>query len=130
MFDHVEFSVANIDASRRFYRAVCEAIGYREVFFDAAEGAAGFGAGETVHLLITGGRKTAPHLHLCLVAANQAAVEAGHAAALAAGGVDNGAPGFREHYASGYFAAFAFDPDGHNVEFLHRQGSDREATGL
>jgi predicted lactoylglutathione lyase len=46
----------------------------------------------------------------------RAEVDAFHAAALAAGGIDNGAPGLRPHYHAHYYGAFAIDPDGHNIE--------------
>ena len=48
--------------------------------------------------------------------ADRAAVDAFHAAALAAGGTDNGAPGPRPIYHPGYYGAFVLDPDGNNVE--------------
>ena len=48
-------------------------------------------------------------------------VDAFHAAAVEAGGVDNGGPGLRPDYHSGYYAAFVLDPDGNNVEAVfHR----------
>ena len=43
-------------------------------------------------------------------------MQAFHAAALQAGGKDNGAPGLRPHYHENYYGAFVFDPDGHNIE--------------
>ena len=48
-------------------------------------------------------------------------VDAFHAAALAAGGTDNGAPGLRPHYHASYYGAFVLDPDGNNIEAVcHR----------
>jgi predicted lactoylglutathione lyase len=55
-------------------------------------------------------------VHIALAAATRAQVDAFHAAALAAGGKDNGAPGLRPHYHPNYYGAFVFDPDGHNLE--------------
>lgn len=55
-------------------------------------------------------------LHIALQAKNQAEVDAFYAAAIKAGGADNGAPGFRPHYSEGYYGAFVLDPDGHNIE--------------
>ena len=121
MFDHLEFSVADITASRRFYKPICDAIGMREIFFDDGEKSVGFGKGEVVQLLLTEGQATAPHLHICFTAQNKDSVERAHAGALSGGGADNGAPGYREHYGQGYFAAFVHDPDGHNVEILYRE---------
>ncbi|MEO0767349.1 MAG: VOC family protein, partial [Pseudomonadota bacterium] len=61
-------------------------------------------------------RATTGMLHIALQASNRAAVDAFHAAALAAGGTDNGAPGLRPHYHADYYGAFVLDPDGHNIE--------------
>jgi catechol 2,3-dioxygenase-like lactoylglutathione lyase family enzyme len=55
-------------------------------------------------------------VHVAFAAPSEEAVRAFHAAALAHGGRDNGAPGFRPEYEAGYFAAFVIDPEGHNVE--------------
>lgn len=54
--------------------------------------------------------------HVALRAPSRAAVDAFHAAALAAGGVDHGAPGLRTHYHPNYYGAFVLDPDGYNIE--------------
>ena len=55
-------------------------------------------------------------LHIAIAAVSRDAVDAFYAAALAAGGQDNGAPGLRPHYHPGYYGAFVLDPDGHNIE--------------
>jgi predicted lactoylglutathione lyase len=55
-------------------------------------------------------------MHICLRAREKAAVDAFYAAGLAAGGVSDGAPGFREHYTNGYYAAFIRDLDGNRIE--------------
>ncbi len=120
MFDHLEFSVADINASRRFYKPICQAIGMREIFFDEGEKSVGFGHGGIVQLLLTEGQVTAPNLHVCFTAQSKESVERAHANAVSGGGVDNGKPGYRDHYGPGYFAAFVYDPDGHNVEILYR----------
>lgn len=128
MFDHVEFTVRNIDASRQFYRPVIEAIGFDEVLFDEKIGAVAFGDREAVanraaspFLRLTEGPAVTPAMHLCLIAGSKAAVAAAHAAALMHGGHDNGAPGYRDDFGTGYYAAFVYDPDGHNLEFLYRE---------
>lgn len=54
--------------------------------------------------------------HIAFRAPNRAAVDAFHAAALAAGGKDNGPPGLRPHHHPGYYGAFVLDPDGYNIE--------------
>ena len=63
-----------------------------------------------------GGKLTGGRLHIALNAPNRAAVDAFYAAAMAAGATDNGAPGLRAHYHPTYYAAFVYDPDGHNIE--------------
>jgi catechol 2,3-dioxygenase-like lactoylglutathione lyase family enzyme len=61
--------------------------------------------------------------HVAFGARETDQVGAFHAAALAAGGADNGAPGSRPIYHSGYYGAFVLDPDGNNVEAVcHRAG--------
>jgi len=57
-----------------------------------------------------------PGFHICFAAPDRAAVHAFHAAGLAAGGADNGAPGLRPHYDASYYAAFLLDPDGARIE--------------
>jgi catechol 2,3-dioxygenase-like lactoylglutathione lyase family enzyme len=58
---------------------------------------------------------------VAILADERAVVDAFHAAALAAGGVDNGAPGIRAHYHPNYYGAFVLDPDGHNIEAVCRK---------
>ncbi|WP_342586086.1 VOC family protein [Leisingera sp. ANG-M1] len=67
---------------------------------------------------------TTGKLHTALTARSRAQVDAFHAAALLAGGTDNGAPGVRPHYHPDYYAAFVLDPDGHNIEAVcHSSGA-------
>ena len=58
-------------------------------------------------------------MHIAIAAADHTIVDAFHAAALAAGGRDNGPPGLRPQYHQAYYAAFVLDPDGNNVEAVH-----------
>ena len=76
--------------------------------------AAGFNDGENTDFWI-GKAATIVTTHLAFQASSRAQVEDFYRRALAAGGKDNGAPGYRD-YSPGYFAAFVFDPDGHNIE--------------
>lgn len=121
MFDHLEYSVASIKTARRFYGAICQAIGGKEIFFDEADKAVGFGKEPIVHLLLSEGPATRPKLHLCFSAASKASVDKAYTDALAAGGCCNGKPGYRDRYDGGYYAAFLHDADGHNVEILFRE---------
>ncbi|MBO9436725.1 hypothetical protein J7394_21155 [Ruegeria sp. R13_0] len=74
-----------------------------------------------VAFLITEGNVTKPHLHICLKATGKKAVETAYQGAIEGGGRCNGRPGYRDHYEPGYYAAFIFDPDGHNIEILFRE---------
>lgn len=69
-------------------------------------------------------------VHLALQARSRAEVDAFHAAGLAAGGTDGGAPGVRSLYHPGYYAAFLTDPDGNNVEAVHHGPADRSAASV
>jgi len=68
-------------------------------------------------------------VHLAFQAANHEVVKAFHTAALAAGGQDNGAPGERSYH-SGYFAAFALDPDGNNIEAVYHGPAELSAESV
>lgn len=120
MFDHVEFAVGSIKDAREFYRAFLEALGSEEFFYDENAGEAAFGKGDVTGLLIYGGELGPRRMHIAFQASSRKQVDAAYAAGLAAGGRDNGAPGYRNHYAPGYYAAFLFDPDGNNIEALFR----------
>ena len=123
MIDHLGFSVRSFDASKAFYLAALAPLGYAMVmeFPDPARPdgpqvkVAGMGAGQKPDLWFSEG-PTGPKLHIAIVAADRAAVDAFHRAAIAAGGKDNGAPGLRPHYHAGYYGAFVLDPDGNNLE--------------
>jgi catechol 2,3-dioxygenase-like lactoylglutathione lyase family enzyme len=120
MFDHVEFAVGGITESRKFFASVLQELGVEEFFFDKDAGSAGFGVGDITGLLIFTGELGPRRLHLCFSAASREQVAAAHGVALTNGGRDNGGPGYRDHYGPGYYAAFVFDPDGNNIEFLYR----------
>lgn len=115
LIDHLQLVVADLERSRRFYRAVLEVFGI-EI---AGEGPGFFWADE---LVVSSADSPAAsgvltgRVHLALQAKDREMVERFYRAALAAGGTDNGAPGLRPSYHPGYFAAFVLDPDGNNVE--------------
>jgi catechol 2,3-dioxygenase-like lactoylglutathione lyase family enzyme len=111
--DHLAVPVADLERSQAFYRAALTPLGYREIVVDDY---IAFGAPGSEDFCIEGGGPVTPALHIAFSAASQDEVRAWHAAALAAGGTDNGAPGERPQYHPGYYAAFVLDPDGHNVE--------------
>jgi catechol 2,3-dioxygenase-like lactoylglutathione lyase family enzyme len=120
MLDHVEFPVGAIAASRQFFAVVLGELGLEEFFFDREARSAGYGAGDVTGLLIFEGELGLRRLHICFSAPSVAQVKAAYAAGLEARGRDNGGPGYRKHYSPGYYAAFLFDPDGSNIEFVNR----------
>ncbi len=110
--------------SADFYSKALAPLGYTVVMEMgpvSALGAPGEAGEALPDLWLTPGESFAP-LHLALTATSPEQVDAFHAAALAAGGRDNGAPGERAHYHPGYYAAFVLDPDGHNLEVVCHNG--------
>lgn len=126
LIDHIQLIVRDLKASRRFYGAVFDALGFEldgegedyfwvdELFVSTAQSEA------------AAGKLTGRH-HLAFQAKDRAAVEAFHREGLKAGGADNGAPGERAYH-PGYYAAFLLDPDGNNIEAVyhgpHRKSAD------
>jgi catechol 2,3-dioxygenase-like lactoylglutathione lyase family enzyme len=122
MIDHIGLSVADYPRAKAFYDAVMPTIGASCVMTLTAadtggtyEGA-GYGLNGKSSFWIGIGGRTKGSLHIAFVAESRAAVDAFYAAAIAAGGSDNGPPGIRAHYHPNYYGAFVFDLDGHNIE--------------
>ena len=114
MIDHFTITVADIAASRKFYQTVLEPLGYGPQM--EFEQFVGFGDKKPYLWIKQGAPSTTPQ-HIAFKALNRAAVDAFHAAALAAGAKDDGSPGLREHYHPGYYGAFVIDPvNGHPIE--------------
>ena len=118
MFDHVSIGVADIARSKKFYDAALKPLGFSLL----SDGESSLGYGEKAVQLWLGATKKPVKadmdfgLHFCFLAKDRAAVDAFHAAALKAGGKDNGKPGVRADYGPKYYAAFAIDPDGYRIE--------------
>ncbi len=124
MLDHVGFEVGDLARSKDFYEAALAQLGIGLMM--EFEGALGFGK-ETEHgpkpffWLHARGRPVVEGAHVAFGVRSAEEVDAFHAAAIAAGGTDNGAPGSRPQYHPGYYGAFVLDPDGNNVEAVcHR----------
>jgi catechol 2,3-dioxygenase-like lactoylglutathione lyase family enzyme len=122
--DHVNIPVSNLDASRMFYEAALAPFGFRVVYESISS--LGFGTGDggddDEPLAVRLGDPTNRSTHVVFTASDVETVQAFHRAAIKNGGRDNGAPGERP-YGGYYYAAFALDPDGHNIEaVLHRTG--------
>jgi catechol 2,3-dioxygenase-like lactoylglutathione lyase family enzyme len=117
MIDHIQLSVRSFEKSRRFYAKALEPLGYSAQYEDPKSRMAGFGVKGAIDLWISEGQP-APRVHLAFHSASRAAVNQFHAAAVSAGGKDNGAPGVRADYSPNYYAAFVIDPDGNNLEIV------------
>jgi catechol 2,3-dioxygenase-like lactoylglutathione lyase family enzyme len=120
MIDHITFGVSDYARSTAFYDKALAPLGLRQLFKVPVEHTGGVdsvGYGDTRPFFwIAGEDATRGKLHIALAAKTRAEVDAFHAAALAAGGTDNGGPGVRPHYHPSYYGAFVLDPDGHNIE--------------
>jgi catechol 2,3-dioxygenase-like lactoylglutathione lyase family enzyme len=115
MFDHVALNVRDYRASKVFYEQALEPLGYHLINASEDRHSAAFGTDE-LEFIINQREPFGTGTHVAFTAADRPTVDAFHAAALAAGGRDNGAPGIREQYHANYYAAFVYDPDGNNIE--------------
>jgi catechol 2,3-dioxygenase-like lactoylglutathione lyase family enzyme len=120
MIDHIGITVSDFDTSKTFYDKVMAPLGASLLYMVPAEytggsKVGGYGRDRPVFWLHEA-TPTGPGRHYAFTARTRAEVDAFHAAAIAAGGKDNGAPGLRPHYHPNYYGAFVFDPDGNNVE--------------
>jgi catechol 2,3-dioxygenase-like lactoylglutathione lyase family enzyme len=116
LIDHIQIVTNDLPRSKRFYSAVLEVLGIpiggeQESFFWADE------LFVSSQDSIAASRKTTGRLHLAFQAKDRAMVDRFHSVALSAGGQDNGKPGERPYH-PGYYAAFAVDPDGNNIEVV------------
>jgi catechol 2,3-dioxygenase-like lactoylglutathione lyase family enzyme len=126
MIDHVSITVSDLGRAARFYDAAMAALGHPCVY--RKDFGIGYGArnraGDDAHSYISifhGDNVVADRRHYAFRARTRAAVDAFHAAALAAGGRDDGQPGQRPEYHATYYAAFVLDPDGNRIEAVcHR----------
>jgi catechol 2,3-dioxygenase-like lactoylglutathione lyase family enzyme len=127
MIDHTGIGAADVKRSAAFYDAALGALGMRRLMqMPPGEGSDGVGYG--VDYPVFWIDRFHPHSvrqHTAFAARSRAEVDAFHAAALQAGGTDNGARGLRgvaQGYPEGYYAAFVIDPDGNNMEAVFRGG--------
>jgi len=123
LIDHVHLRVSNLEASKRFYRAVLESL---DLSAALVEGTDYFYADE---LFVDKASAAVSHVHLAFQARDRATVHRFHVAALAAGGHDNGSPGERDYH-PGYYAAFVLDPDGNNIEAVYHGPAARSASSV
>ncbi len=118
MLDHVSIGVKDVSRAKAFYDAALAPLGVSAKY--AQGGSLGYGDA-AIFFWVSQAEAPAPAdpqsgLHFCFAAPSRASVDAFHAAALKAGGRDNGAPGLRPDYGAAYYAAFVVDPDGYRIE--------------
>ncbi len=123
MLGHLSFGVEDLGRAVQFYDRILAPLGFVRVWSN--ERGAGFGpkgGGDKLALFARPGQviPPGPGFHLAFDAPSRAAVDAFHAAAMAAGGRDAGAPGLRPHYSATYYAAFVIDLDGYKLEAVHQ----------
>lgn len=121
VIDHVHLRVSNLEASRRFYAAACQALGLS--FQDEGDH---FTIDE---VYVDQAKDYVSRVHLAFQARNHDAVDEFHRAAVAAGGRSNGEPGYRPYHDQ-YYAAFVWDPDGNNIEAVCDAPSSRTADSV
>jgi catechol 2,3-dioxygenase-like lactoylglutathione lyase family enzyme len=112
MIAHTSLSISDYPKSKAFYLKALTPLDYRNNMEHGDS--AGFNDGKNTDFWISK-EKTVVPMHVAFQAKSREQVEAFHKAALAAGGKDNGGPGYRD-YSPGYYAAFVLDPDGNNIE--------------
>ena len=122
MLDHVGFAVRDYGRSKAFYEKALAPLGFA-LLMEFSEAAAGFGRAARPSFFIEAhGEPVRGRLHIAFAAETRAQVDAFHAAAVAAGGIDNGAPGLRWYHPD-YYGAYVLDPDGNNIEAVcHKPG--------
>jgi catechol 2,3-dioxygenase-like lactoylglutathione lyase family enzyme len=117
MLSHVGFEVSDLARSARFYDAVFARLGVRRVH--EAASAIAYGSHEPRFWIVQRGRPPAPgYGHTAIQASGRVAVDAAYAAAIGAGGHDDGAPALRPQYGPRYYAAYVLDPDGLRIELV------------
>ena len=133
MLDHVFLTVSDIKRSIAFYEAALAPLGISERFdYDGKNGPPGhpdlkgFGANGRLYLWLREGVADSRAVHIGFVANSRKQVEAAYAAAIDAGGADNGAPAIRRYYDPRYYAGNVLDPDGYSLEFVYKSWQHSE----
>jgi catechol 2,3-dioxygenase-like lactoylglutathione lyase family enzyme len=128
LIDHIQLVVRDLAAAQKFYTAIFDVLnipigGTGDTFFWADELFVSTPDSEAAQGVLTGRH------HLAFQAPNRAVVDAFYKAALASGGKENGSPGERAYH-PGYYAAFALDPDGNNIEAVFHGDAKRSAASV
>jgi catechol 2,3-dioxygenase-like lactoylglutathione lyase family enzyme len=121
MLDHITIRVSNIANTVIFYTAALAPLGYKIAFDQEFDGirVVGFSKDGKIDTWFTADKPVSGPVHLAFKADTREAVDAFYAAAMHAGGRDNGTPGIRPEYHESYYAAFVFDPDGNDIEAVY-----------
>ena len=119
MLDHVTLGVMSLARSMDFYDRALKPLGIERVARDGSK-FAGYGANRKAFFWIGERNEVVSSAHVAFAAPDWVVVDAFHAAAITAGGHDNGMPGLRPQYHRHYYGAFVLDPDGHNIEAVCR----------
>jgi catechol 2,3-dioxygenase-like lactoylglutathione lyase family enzyme len=114
IIDHIGLAVGDYEKSKQFFSRALAPLGIELVM--EIGGYAGYGKNGKAELWFGSGGEIQRPMHIAFIADSRDQVKAFYAAAMAAGGTDNGPPGIREIYHPNYFGAFVNGPDGHNVE--------------
>jgi catechol 2,3-dioxygenase-like lactoylglutathione lyase family enzyme len=114
MIDHVTLNVRDLEACKAFYEQALRPVGY-ELMMDFP-GGCGFGADRMPDFFLGHRGEPSAPVHIAFRSPDQKTVDGFHAAGLAAGGKDNGPPGYRRVYHEHYYGAYVLDPEGNNIE--------------
>ena len=128
MLDHMSIAVSDMARSLSFYRHALAPLGITQLMArgddgDGTPSHVGFGTDFKPFFWIGAGEPVRGNVHIAFTAASPEVVDRFYAAALEAGGRDNGKPGLRPEYHAGYYGAFVLDPDGCNIEAVHHDFS-------
>lgn len=116
MIAHLTIHVNDIEKDKEFYTEALKPLGYALISEHPEWKLISVGKDGVSEAWVYAGEGAKQVGHVAFSASSKDEVDAFHAAALAHGGKDNGAPGYRKNYTPGYYAAFAFDPSGNNIE--------------
>ena len=115
MLDHVSLGVSDFARSKAFYDQALAPLALKVLFGDN-ESYGGYGDDQPFFWIGKAEAGPSARTHVAFTANDRPTVDAFYAAAIAAGGRDNGGPGLRPHYHPNYYGAFVLDPDGNNIE--------------